>query len=66
MKNRRRLTGKETLFLGVLYGVAFGILSVTLGWEDLWNSLIFLFGIGLPALLVFSYFYGVKIDKEKL
>ena len=65
MKNRRRLTGKETLFLCVLYGVMFGVTSVTLDWESLGNTLIFVFGIGLPAVLVFAYFYGAKIDEEK-
>ena len=65
MKNRRRLTGKETLFLGVFFGAMFGITSATLDMESFGNTLIFVFGIGLPAVLVFAYFYGVKIDKEK-
>ena len=56
---------KEILFLCVLYGAMFGITSATLDWENLGITLIIGFGIGLPAILVFVYFYGVKIDEEK-
>ena len=65
MKNRRRSTWKELLFLCGLSGAMFGVTSATLDWESLGITLIFVFGIGLPAMLVFAYFYGVKIDTEK-
>lgn len=41
----------------------FGVMSITLDWQSLGIALIFVFGIGLPATLVFAYFYGVKMDK---
>ncbi len=66
MKNRRRLTGKETLFLCIIYGGMFGITSFSLDLESLGNTLFIIFGITLPVLMLFGYFYGVKIDKEKL
>lgn len=50
---------KEILFLCVLYGAMCGITSATLDWESLGITLIIGFGIGLPAILVFVYFYGV-------
>ncbi|MGI0096818.1 MAG: hypothetical protein ACREAJ_00360 [Nitrosopumilaceae archaeon] len=66
MKNRRRSTGKELLCLCALWGAGFGTISATLDWENLESRLILAFGVGLPAILVFAYFYGVKIDEGKV
>jgi len=66
MKNRRRLTGKEILFLCIIYGGMFGVTAFSLDIESLGNTLFIIFGFTLPILLVFGYFYGVKIDQEKL
>ncbi len=65
MKNRRRLTRKETLFLCIFYGGMFGITSASLDLKSLGNTLIIIFGIAFPVLIVFAYFYGVKVDEEK-
>jgi hypothetical protein len=43
----------------------FGITSASLDLKSLGNTLIIIFGIAFPVLIVFAYFYGVKVDEEK-
>jgi hypothetical protein len=62
VKNRRRATGKELLFLLGFSCFPFFTFAATTDWDSLGIYFILGFGIFMPILIVFAYFYGVKVE----